>query len=337
MRFLVTSIRGATRPAFFVLAVSLCASAYAGGKPEKIQFSDPGSTVVASNLNRWDNKSAFKRVEEDIFKPFNSGNSFDGNMVAPFRPFVPPAPALSKRQLEQLEERKNWAFTASTDLLPQNKMEDILHVKHYDLDGQEKKSLSPIEKYYESLGTKHSSTATELSESLGGGRNRDFAGTNAFSFQNFAASTNGRVAWGSPAVEPAPGVSSALTLAEKNRARQHKLEFSNLLEGRTAPGPSTFSNPNGNQGPAVLQGNLGNPALATPPAFSSSSLNPARVEYHNAANPILGAAIHPNLRLRTIADPTARALGIPQTEVKPPEPPPKKPVNPQFTLPQRKF
>src|SRR4051794_29557876 len=118
MRCLVTSIRGVTRPAFFVLALSFCASAHAQGKPQKIQFSDSGSTAGSSNVNRLDTRSAFKRVEDDIFKPFNSGNSAAGGEVAPFRPFVPPAPALSKRQLEQLEERKNWAFTASTDLLP---------------------------------------------------------------------------------------------------------------------------------------------------------------------------------------------------------------------------
>lgn len=328
-----------------LLAATCC---LAGPKPEKIQISDPANPnpVAVSNLHRLDpSKSFSKQIEEDIFRPFKSSDS--ANSLDPvMTPFRPPQqqPVPTKRQRELMDQRRNWAFANSSDLLPQEPtLEESMNVKQYGPDGREKESLSLIEKYYNRQGTNHNPTAIEISEIPGAGRNRDFAGTNAFNSQNFSTPTNEHVAWNLSAPEtdstlPAWAGGSAGTLAispeEQARIDKHNLEFKTLLDGHLAGSPEAIAkNPNG----AAVAG------VAVPVPGANPFATPApNVEHRNAANPILGASIQtPNFRPHVLDDPTARALGLPQQPVTKPveEPKPAPKVTGRFesTLPASKF
>jgi len=366
MRFVRLNIRKRAACTALVLPFMLAASAWAGGKPEKIEFSDPASPITFSNLNRLSpNKSYSEQIKEDLFKPLDSMK--EGNSLDPVMPeFQPPRQqqvAPDRRQQELLDRKKNWAFVDPADLLPKNNPDDLLPLKQYGPDGKEKKDPTAIEKYYEKLGKRIGPTAVELSEQPGAGRNRDFAGTNAFNPSKFAYSTN-ETTWSIPSGEneesPPPwAANSTPTPIERLREKQHRTEFNKLLNGRipaTAASPSasasgfaaagnavtTFSQFGIANGPTGLSDAPGPTSFGGTAETKTITLAPP-VEYHNPANPVFfgASADAQNMRPHILDDPTLRALGLPQPPVKLAETP--KPAAPvmerasEFSLPQRKF
>lgn len=149
-------------------------NAQAGPPGEKIQFSAPSNPAIASNLNRLDpHQNTFKQVQDDLFKPFKLGNQFynrDGITSPP-----PPSQVMpDMRTLDLIEKRKNWAFADWNDLFPDPSMEES---SKDEMDGKGKKPLSLIEKYYENLNQKQTSTNRW---NINGRLGQDFAGTNTF-------------------------------------------------------------------------------------------------------------------------------------------------------------
>src|SRR5580692_1706354 len=104
MRLLSFSNFRLVRPAVFLLAALAAVSAQAGGEPEKIEFSEPSSPVIVSNLNRLGigQMSMKEQIQEDLFSPFKGmNNSFDPVMPSEFQRFNPPQqPVMSKKQQE---------------------------------------------------------------------------------------------------------------------------------------------------------------------------------------------------------------------------------------------
>jgi hypothetical protein len=122
-----------------------------------IEFSATRSDEVATNLHQLaSKKDTLKQLEEDLYKSvqtFVPQSSLDAVAAPPAR--QPAAPAVSnKRVKELLERRKNWAFANPKDLLSGPTAEELFRLPEYGPDGQEKKSLSPIEQYYEQLAAK---------------------------------------------------------------------------------------------------------------------------------------------------------------------------------------
>ena len=144
-----------------VLAVSglLVCTARAGGKERgrSIEFSVPKSDEVTTNLHQLTSKKdGLKQLEEDLYQPlqnFGSESSLDGVAAPP--PRAPAAPVIqSKRVKELLERRKNWIFMSPEDMLATPTVEDILKTPRFGSDGQEKKDLPALERYYDRLATK---------------------------------------------------------------------------------------------------------------------------------------------------------------------------------------
>jgi hypothetical protein len=115
----------------------------------------PGSEVF-SNLNQSAMKpEGRKRFEKELKKNYK-GLSLDnslGGLPAPDNPLPQTArPALQNKQLqEMIERRKEWIFMRPEDFTAGPSMEQTLGVREYDSDGQEKKKLSPMERYFENL------------------------------------------------------------------------------------------------------------------------------------------------------------------------------------------
>jgi hypothetical protein len=169
------------RKVFAALAILAAAPgsfqlAQAGGNQqgEKIQFSDvpTPSPVVVSNLNKLaPSEGSFKQVKEDLFRPFGSldpRNSLIDNALNPPLP-VPQRPVqapMSKRTLEMLDKRRNWAFTSYEELYaPQDEVERrMFGIKEYGADGLEKKSVSAVDKYYDSLATRNLTATNQTAE-----------------------------------------------------------------------------------------------------------------------------------------------------------------------------
>jgi len=132
---------------------------HAGGKERgrPIEFSLPKSDEVTTNLHELTGKKdSLKQLEEDLYKPleaFSSKSSLEGVAVLPPRaPSV--SPIQSKRVKELLERRMNWVFMSPEDMVGAPTVEDVLKTPQIGPDGQEKKELPAIERYYHRLSNK---------------------------------------------------------------------------------------------------------------------------------------------------------------------------------------
>jgi hypothetical protein len=325
-------------PVLLGAACLVAGTALAGGqRGEKIEFSEPStkSAVVTSNLNRINTSSNLKPVPENFFNRFNSLNSLEQTTPIPFR--QPKAPPLSKHARELLEQRKNWAFTDLKDLSPEQSLEASFGVKEYGPDGREKKTLSSVDKYYESLGEKQNPLQKSSFNSLEAARG-SFS-TNGMSREELSreGSPSLRNAFilesGNPFVQPGGNVatfanSPFVQAAPPDKAQiQHRLEFQKLLANAYSPSAPNPANPN-------LQPGL--PGLNNNGTFSPAS----QVDPRSKLSPYLGVATAPVFRSQVLRDPTARALGLPDPSLLPkPDVAPKAPPPSAFAtpLPMRKF
>jgi hypothetical protein len=159
MSFRLSSLRiGFGLVAVAVGSLLLC-TAQAGGKPRgrSIDFSEPKSDEVTTNLHQLTSKKdSLRQLEEDLYKPLQSfapKSSLDGVAAPLVRP--PAGPVIqSKHAKELLERRKNWIFMSPEDLLAGPTVEDILKSPQYDSNGDAKKDLPAMERYYQRMAVK---------------------------------------------------------------------------------------------------------------------------------------------------------------------------------------
>src|SRR5258708_3761246 len=87
-------------------------------RPKSIQFSEPRSDEITTNLNLLGSrKDGLRQMEDSLFHPLQSvspKSSLDGVFVPPPHPIlVPNSP--SKRAREMRDRQKNWAFMDPAD------------------------------------------------------------------------------------------------------------------------------------------------------------------------------------------------------------------------------
>lgn len=145
-----------------LVAVSVVAAGHARaadrGPGRSIEFSDPRSSDVITNLHQWSSrKDGLRQLEEDLDRPLRGlapRSSLEG-VIAPPPPQQPVEPAIANKRVRELIERqKYWAFMSLEDLLHTPTAEEVLKVPTYGPDGQVKKPLSPLERFYERLDPK---------------------------------------------------------------------------------------------------------------------------------------------------------------------------------------
>jgi hypothetical protein len=321
-----------------VLGLLSVGTAFAGPKGEKIEFSDSAATsTTVTNLGNIESPpTRLKPVQRDTFRLSDFLQPQDNTPMH----FPPPVqPRMDKRTLELIQKRKNWAFTDSELLSHGPNLEDLTGVKQEGADNLGKKSLSPMENYYESLNPKK-----QLSKPLGEDVNpaRDFAATNRIPYWQPGTESvmnkpiSGEVS--NPfALESANSVatfgSPAYIQARQDKTQQrHMDEFKKLLDG---PSSTSAANPYLTPaGFAQQQPNSGaNNTLGLP-----GGIHPTQP--HSALNPFAGVATAPTFHSQSTMDPTAKALGLPdpswskKQETAPKTPPPSAFVSP---LPKRAF
>jgi hypothetical protein len=323
-------------PVTTALALTLSLPVYAGppASPEKVEISEPTTPLSVSNLDQLGSlKLPDAPGEDDLAKFFQQPR---GSAAAIVRPAV--QLPLTQQQQDSLNLRKNWAFTTTDDLVHEKTAEDVLQVKQYGPDGLEKKSTDPITRFLDARDpAKPPQTLLGLLNSLGAGRNHDFAGTNAYNPNNFAYGTNGVAPWAIfssethddvDASQPswAGGATTAPNAMEKARALQHHRDFDRLLNGSDAGHESALKDIFGAPAPKPDQdfgnfpggsGDLGQPALAPPP-LPVSAPAPALDSFDVPATVIGTVPVSPVFHDPSLDDPTRRALGLPQLDtVKP--------------------
>src|SRR6516162_4530540 len=122
------------------------------GRP--IEFSDPRSAEITTNLNQLSKRGGLRELEADLFKPlqsFSVKGSLDGVEEAPPVGMASRARSLTKKERERLEQRRNWYLNSPDDLTKGPSVEEIFNLPDYGPEGKEKSKKTPIEKYYERL------------------------------------------------------------------------------------------------------------------------------------------------------------------------------------------
>src|ERR1041385_1475667 len=152
------------------------------GRP--IEFSDPKSPEIATNLNQiTSRRGGLRDLEVDLTKSFqqsfSSRSSLDGIPEQPTRYSAPPV-IQSKKARELLERKKNWALMAPEDLTSGPTPEEIFNLPEYGPDGKEKKKRSSVELYYERQEREERAAA--------GKRDRDRESEDLFTAHKHAAS-----------------------------------------------------------------------------------------------------------------------------------------------------
>jgi hypothetical protein len=289
-----------------------------GQHGEKIEFSEVPvqGPVVVSNLNKLNaDPGGFKQVKEDLLRPFDSldpRNSLDMSdfMNGQFPPpRQPNQPAINKHAQQLQDERKNWAFSAYEQLFSgQDNMEkQMFGIKEYGDDGREKKDLSSVEKYYQSLDEKNLSATNQNARTA----RAEFINKNGFDplGRTFDSSD--------PFLKRMLGFDGPESLSEKEPG-----------DGSSEAGGLTFGSPQEIQmtqrrlfGDAASQfpklGEQYNPLMPqdyynTPKSPADNSLKDAAELKPKRANPFLAEDPTANvLHSHVNDDLTARALGLP--------------------------
>ena len=319
--------------------MTVCASGlstvYAGGHGEKIEFSEPSTPVIASNLtanispaaNRLNpTPSGFKQVEEDLFGPLKNSmqpaDSMQGVMSVPLPgpQQQQPRQVLSRRGKELLEQRRNWAFTDLNDLYPDPTMEEALGIKQFGADGKQQEPLSLIQRYYD-----HKDQKPDQNRNLRPGEKepanawdarQGFYGANGYNAENtllpgadlvrknpFAAGPDdsGR------SVATFRAVDAPKTLEETLAAQKHREEFSRLLDPSLPAARSTTTL----FGQADATGF--NPLAVKSDTSHDGNAQTAQ-QTHRTFNPMTGGFVDPTataLHSHVFDDPTATALNLP--------------------------
>jgi hypothetical protein len=309
---------------------------------EKTELPQTGSLGASSTSNRLDSGES-KLLRDAVSKPsnfFKRPLEEEGGPINVFRP--PRAPQPSKREREIIEQRKNWAFTDWKDISHEKSMEDMLGVRQYGPDGKEAKSLSPIEKYYQSFDKTR--PLDPMSENIAEARFKDPFSTNILTGTGLSVAEEDRLLhrvsthdFVNPIAQPdndggvaVYGSPAYLQAQTKRLQEQHRQDFQRLLDPHYSAGVAA---PNSLLSDPLRQGQSGNNIPAYPGA--------AQPERTSVLNPLLGIATAPRpYHSRLLDDPTAHALGMPDPSLLPKaDPPPKAPPASAFpaALPKRSF
>jgi hypothetical protein len=237
-----------------------------------------------------------------------------------------------------IEKRKNWAFTDWSDLFPDPSMEELSNKE--GLDGKQKKSVSLIDRFYESLDQKRSSATNRMNSS--GRFNQDFAGTNVLDPSGEAFTPEGQFNKIMKHIFNPAGADEAdksvidfnhsnlrpLTSEQAQDQKRRFEEFQQLLDPHPVGTPANLANP----------ANPGGQAGVYDPANQFNSTP----QHRNPVNPSMGV-VDPTAKAfysHVYDDPTALALGQTNNLLTPrpatsPVPPPS--MQSFDNIPKRKF
>lgn len=172
-------------------AFALCtASGAEKRRGQSLDFSDGASSQSSTNQTGR-KKDGLRQLEEELYQPLqnlapkSSGSSLDAVMPPlATRPSTTP-PISSKRAKEIRERMQNWIFLSPDEQMKGLTPEEIFNMPEYDANGQEKKKLSAIEKFYQRLERERDGR-----NSLTGDKDKDVAGAKKSDSEKDTADTD---------------------------------------------------------------------------------------------------------------------------------------------------
>lgn len=277
----------------------------------------------SSATNSIPTAAEYEEIERRLVKPYEflkRKNSLDSMFDLPMPSNLPqtaPARPLSRRALEELDRRRNWAFSDLNELYDQPSLDDFLSPRKSDDATRDDTAISIIERYYQSGASKAPDSKKKSNDpNDAAGRKVDrvpgdfdpmasaFKGTDPF-FRKMMTGDSG-------VEEKNLTETAAFTQVKDSKADAEALEqqrrlaiFRHELDA-SYPLPKTdnpFAFAGADSQTSVLAG-----VTNSPFAFQHTDIHPSSV----ITDPNARA-----FRSRVYDDPTARALGLPQRPMYP--------------------
>jgi hypothetical protein len=129
-----------------------------------LESSEPNIAAASTNQTqqtgpRRPNKRVLKEIDKPM-KGFSLNGSLDGE-PAPSIPYQPKRQVIPNKRLQEImERRKEWIFMRPEDFTSGPTPEEIMNLPEYGSDGQEKKKLSPMERFFQDFGQKPRGSST---------------------------------------------------------------------------------------------------------------------------------------------------------------------------------
>jgi len=136
------------------LAVGICAAMSMGevrAQGQAIEFSSPRDAAVTANLLEQLGQDPVSKPLDDPFRapaPVMPQSSLQGAVMRQ-EPRANQQPALTQRQRDELERKRNWVFMKPEDMISGITEEDIFNLKKLDALSDPDKNLTPMELYYQ--------------------------------------------------------------------------------------------------------------------------------------------------------------------------------------------
>jgi hypothetical protein len=125
-------------------------------------------TGVARTNSAPPSRNGLLRLEEELSKSFGSFKPQSSSLEGVSAPLPPPprknSAVQNKRLQDEMDRRKNWMFMNPDELMGAPKSEEFFTLPEYGPDGQEKKPLSAIDRFYQNL--EHKNTRKEREQLL---------------------------------------------------------------------------------------------------------------------------------------------------------------------------
>lgn len=333
MRFFVKKCTGCGWLAALAVGMFGIADAHAGGKGDKIQFSEPSTPVATSNPTAGVNQgverlnpipSGFKQVQEDLFRPLKealpSVDSMQGVMAMPEPPVQQPqqsAHRLTRHERDLLDHERNWAFTDLNELYPEPSIEESLGLQPAGEDGNKKAATSTVQKFIDRQSAEQNKATLDRAEQRTekpGVFKPDFTGATELKQILAVQSPGAEESFGKQLFGDSGETSSKLEFGGKSPfqaltpEQKHRDEFSHLLDPSLPATAKVSSSLIGNQDSSFYTPVS---ALLSQTTAVAQTAQPAQ-PHHSVLYPLgMKDPVEDPLHSSVFDDPTAAALGLP--------------------------
>lgn len=149
-RPLISDIRLAGLVGLCLAAVCISRAGDEQGRP--IEVVPAHNALINTNVNGSSPELSrdFEKLLHGTTRPFNPLDDAQEGRPAPYKP--PQARPLTPREQELLDRRKDWVFMTPEELMSDTDADELLGLKDYEKNGDEKKPAgSALERYYQHL------------------------------------------------------------------------------------------------------------------------------------------------------------------------------------------
>ena len=128
-----------------------------------IRFTEPDNVVTGTNVAEITAKKPnLGALDQSLRKPFEffKSEDFFGDAMPPVIRRAPPSAYNNKRAKELMDRKKNWVFSTPEEMYGIQSPEQMMNMREYGPDGEEKTPKTTFERYLERMEKNRTESAT---------------------------------------------------------------------------------------------------------------------------------------------------------------------------------